>query len=277
MHFNGGRLRAANWLMAKIYNKGGTEHVLINAVREAHYRPFQATDWTDLRVGFFLSLCGNADPAEDDNPSTGVNEDIPIAGSGVPWSDRVQIGVTDRATGTVFCGYSNLPANGRLISLGQSKLVSSDIGVGTTNARYWRPSHGSPPPHGDIDAVHIIDGGISRSTAPDGSQPHFVQDPATAGGYCTLFALRFTRSDAHGRSRIITMQVKKTASGHSSDILFNTDPSVTILESQLESFPTTVNTLGPIELSHVPDTMWFYWPFLQSRLRIHCCGILKVA
>jgi hypothetical protein len=156
-------------------------------------------------------------------------------------------------------------------------LVSSDIGLGTANKRYWRPTHGSPPPNGDNNVAHIIDGGRSLSCTPDGSQMHFVRDPATAGGYCTLFAIRLTRPDNHGRAKIITMQVKKTASGHSSDILFTTTPTDTVMQSQLESFPTTVNTLGPIELSQVPDYLKFYWPFSNSRLRIHCVGILKQA
>jgi hypothetical protein len=195
----------------------------------------------------------------------------------VPFTDRVQIGVTDGTTGQVFCGYSNLPARARTISQGSSDLVSSDIGIGTTNTRYYRPRHGTPPPNGDNDIAHIIDGGRALSSAPDGSQMHFVRDPATAGGYCTLFALRFTRADPHGRARVITMQVKKTASGHSSDFLFSTDPSATVMQSQLEAFPTTVNTLGPVELSQVPDYMKLYWPFSQSRLRIHAVGVLKAA
>jgi len=262
--------------MALIYDKA-TEKVLILATREAHIRPFQATDWTDLRIGFFLSLTKPS--PDDDDPSTdpdaSIAESITGSPTGLPWSDRVQIGVTDSATGQVFCGYSNLPRGARLISLGNSDLVSSDIGVGTTNKRYWRPKTGTGAPNGDNNVAHIIDGGRSRASVPDGSQMHFVRDPATAGGYCTLFAIRLTRADARGRARIITMQVKKTASGHSSDIIFSTDPSDTVMQSQLESFPTTVNTLGPIELSQVPDTMYFYWPFSDSRLRIHCVGVLK--
>ncbi len=190
----------------------------------------------------------------------------------------MQIGLTDRATGQTFLGYSNLPRRARLTSLGDSILASSDIGIGTTNARYWRPKHGTGVSGGDISTVHIIDSGQSRATAGDGSQMHFVQDVATAGGYCTLFTLRLRRDNATNRGRIITMEVKKaTAGGHSSDILFNTDPSLTILEAQLESFPTSVNTLGPVELTQVPDTLYFYWPFHNSRLKIHAVGILKSA
>lgn len=261
--------------MAKIYLQGGTEHTLINGVREAHYRQFQATDWTDLRIGFFLSLT-RATPDED---PTALGQTI-TGSPGLPFSDRVQIGVIDHAGSGVFLGYSNLPGRGRTISTGDSILASSDIGIGTTNARYWRPKNGRPT--GEWDAVHIINGGISVATATDGSQMHFVQDVTTANGgspaYCTLFMLRLRRDNATNRARIITMEVKKaTSSGHSSDILFNSDPSLTVLEAQLEAFPTNVSILGPVELSQVPDMLSFYWPFSNSRLKIHAVGILKQA
>lgn len=265
--------------MAKLYIKtspGPDEHVVINAVREAHYRRFQATDWTDLTVGFFLSICGNTDPGEDDT-ITGLAETI-TGSPGVPFSDRVQIGVTDSATGGTFMGYCNLPARGsRLISLGSSILASSDVGVGTTNTDYWRVHN--PESRAVTDAVHIIDGGQSRAAAPDGSQLHMVQNFAGghAAGYATCLMLRFTRPNARDRARIITMQVKKTVGGHSSDVLFSSTPTEAVLTAQLESFPTDVHTLGPIEMSQIPDAFYLYWPFHNSRLRIHSIGILKAS
>lgn len=253
--------------MAKIYDKGGTEKVIICAVREAHIRPFQATDWLDLRIGFFLSLT----QAGADDTITTLTETIGTDPE-VPWSDRIAIGLTDSITGQTFCGYTNL-AGSRLVSVGRSKLVSSDVGVGTSNTNFWRPTN----EHSDNDTLRIIDSGVSRASAADGSQPHFVQDVGGAGGYCTFFGLRFTRPNSTNQSKIVTMSFKKTALGHSSDILFNSAPTNAIGEAQLESFPTTVQTLGPIELSQVPDTLYFYWPFHLSRLRIHEVCIVKVA
>lgn len=241
--------------------------MIICAVREAHIRPFQATDWTDLRVGFFLSLCGSADPADDDVTS-GLAEVIGTLPQ-VPWTDRIAIGLTDSATGGTFCGYTNL--NGvRLIGIGRSQLVSSDVGIGTSDAFYWRPNN----ERSDNDAIKIIDTGLVRASGGDGSQMHFIQADPGAGEYCTFFGLRFTRPVAG--SKVITMQVKKaTAGGHSGDILFTDDPSNAIGEAQLEGFPTDVETLGPVELSQAPDTLYFYWPFHNSRLRIHEVCIVK--
>jgi len=258
--------------LGKIYDKSG-EHVIICAVREAHIRPFQATDWVDLRVGFFLSLCGSADPADDDT-AAGLAESIGSAPS-TQWTDRIAIGLTDSATGLTFFGYTNL-AGDRIISPSTSDLVSSDVGITTANTFYWRPKSGRTP-SGDNDTLRIIDSGLVRATADDGSQPHFIQSDPGAGEYCTFFGLRFTRPDATTRAKIITMQVKKTVGGHSSDILFTDDPSNAIGEAQLESFPTDVQTLGPVELSNAPDTFFLYWPFHNSRLRIHEICLVKVA
>jgi hypothetical protein len=266
--------------MAKVYTKtapGPDEQVIIQAVREAFPRPFQATDWLDLRVGFFLSIVGETDPGEDDT-ITGLAETISPTGSGLPFTDRIQLGVTDRATGQTFCGYTNLPNRGsRLISLGDSVLASSDVGITTANTDYWRVYNSAS--RANTDAVHIVDGGQSRAAAADGSQLHMVQNFAGghAAGYATCLMLRFTRDNSTSRSRIITMQVKKTVGGHSSDVLFSSTPTEAVLTAQLESFPTTVATLGPIELSQVPDTFYLYWPFSNSRLRVHSMGILKAS
>lgn len=259
--------------MAKIYLKGGTEKTLILAVREAFYEPFQATNWTDLRLGFLVSICGNADPGEDDT-ITGLTDTIGASSSDfLPWTDRFSLGLTDSRTGQVFLGYTNVLAS-REPSTGSSKLVSSDAAIGTTNAYFWRVSNGMDV--NGVASLSIIDNHIRRARSVDGSQIHFIQDTAGAGGYATLVALRFQRDNARGREKIITMTVKKTVT-HTGDILYTNTPSATVLETNLESFPATVQQLGPIELSSVPDTIWAYWPFSNSRLRIHCYGILRAA
>ena len=52
-------------------------------------------------------------------------------------------------------------------------------------------------------------------------------------------------------------------------------PTSDLIQTNLEAFPTTVNTIGPVELSVVPDAFHYYWPFTLSRLRIHAVGFLK--
>lgn len=265
--------------MAKIYfYGGGPEHTLILGVREAYYQPFFATDWTDLRLGFFLSVCGNADPAED-NTITGLTEEIGTPGTfeRLPWTDRSSIGIVNYGGGpgegaTVFCGYSNLHESLRNgYSHGTSKIVSSDEGIGTSNTNFWRVENELS----HVDTVTILDHGSIRNRGTGNSEMHLVQTLGGGGEYCTLIMMRFRRDDARGRANIITMTVKQGT--NSGDILYSAAPSKTLLETNLEDFPDTVQQLGPVELSNVPDTLWAYWPFYHSRLRIHCYGILKAA
>jgi hypothetical protein len=261
--------------VAEIYQNAGGEKMVINAVREAVLQAFEATDWLDLRAGFFLSI-EKSSGAHDTISGPGIVEEI-----GTPprpflqWTDRVAIGLTDSHTGSVFFGYTNAFRGRPEISVGTSKLVSSDLGIGTSNSDYWRPTNEL----GDQYTLQIIQSGISRAVAADGSQPHFVQNFAGghAAGYATALGLRLTRQDARGRAKIITMQVKKTVGGHSSDLVFSSTPDIPTLDGVLEAFPTTVQTLGPVEVNHVPDMFFLYWPFRNTRLRIHSMGIVKAS
>lgn len=257
--------------MAKIYLKGGTEKTLILAVREAYYQPFSATNWTDLRIGFFLSIVDSADPAGDDDP-TGLAEEIGVPPLPfLPWTDRFSLGLVDSHTGRVFLGYTN-NIGSRPLTNGTSQLISSDNGIGTTNAFYWRVKN---EVGGNRDNLKIMDNDMIRARDVAGSNLHLPQVPASAGGYCTLVALRFQRDDARGRARVIKMSAK--IGTNNGDILYTDTPTDTLLETHLQAFPSTVQTLGPVDLSQTPDTLWAYWPFHGSRLRLHCYGILRAA
>jgi hypothetical protein len=190
-----------------------------------------------------------------------------------PFTDYYFIGVTDRATGQTFMGYSNCDPSSRPFgtSNGDSMLVSSDGGIGTTNAFFWRPKNS----RSDSDSALIIDGQQLRRRGGDGTQIHFAQVPASAGGYATLLALRLQRDS--GTSRTISMTVKRDTVNHKGDVAFSNDPSSVILKSYLDDFPATVQQLGPVPVGHVPDTLFLYWPFPKTRLRCHSCGLVKMA
>lgn len=264
--------------MAEIFEKTvgppAPERNLILGVREIFYQPFEASGWTDLRVGWFLSLTDNS----NDDTISGVggveaDEITYTPPTGLLKTDYALIGLSDRETGTTFCGFSNIGPNhgGDPRYLGSSMLVSSDVGIGTTNAYFWRPKNSM---QNNLSLV-IINNDDVRMQSGDGSQVHFVQNTAGAGGYATLLTLRFQRPD--GTSKSITMSAKRDTILHSADILFNNDPSKAILEANLEALPTTVQTLGPFTMSHAPNSFFVYWPWSTSRLRIHAMGILKAS
>jgi hypothetical protein len=241
---------------AEVINKGGTDKTVLFAVRTELFQPFQAPDWTDLRVGYLLSITGGT--ADDDPTSPAVQAETIVATS---FFDRYWIGVMD-LTRAMFIGYTNA-------GVGDTVLSSSDGGVGAGTDFWWPNNSASNIASGGIFS---LSGGFQvRST--DGIQQHFAQDVVGAGGYATMFLLRFRRDDAGLRR--ITVTLKQNTIAHSGDVLFTDTPSENLLEENLASFPSTVQTWGPITLFHVPEAMYVYWPFRGSRIRLHACGPLK--
>lgn len=247
---------------AEIYNKGGTDRTCIINIRTLLAQGFQAPNWTDLRFGWFASLT----QAAADDTITGLAEEI-----GTPprpqldFFDRYAIGLSSVAG--LFLGYTNCGRPERQAgSIGTSKLVSSDTGIGTTNSNYWRAKNEVS----DDYTAMIIDRGQQRAINQGGWQPHFAQaNIGTTGpaGYASLLMLRFRRDTPI--SRVIRMEIPNNV------ILYTNTPTADILQTNLETFPAAIKQLGPVELSVVPDKMYIYWPFTLSRLRLHCVGFLQ--
>lgn len=255
---------------AEIYHKvdGGADDKLVILNTRAYVRyPFEADNWTDLRIGFFVSLTSTG----ADNTITGLAETT--IGSNLTSDLGYYIGAysnVDPLPGelrpSTFIGFTNFPGR---ISVGTGKLLSSDIGQGTSNTDFWRPDstlrvkiYGA-----------IIDQQIPLATFTSAIQPHFVQNYAGghAPGYATLLGIRMTRPTA--TSNTLTVQIKSgTLTG---DILFSSTPTSALLDSNLAAFPTTVQQVGPVTVQGVPTTLFCYWPFLNSRLRIHAVRVFQ--
>jgi hypothetical protein len=240
--------------MATIFAKGGTENTLILGVRESFLYPFIAPNWTDLRVGFFVSLTD----AINDDLTTGLAETINNPG---PF-DFYFMGVFAGQT-REFAGFSNWLG---LLNAQVSKLVSSDLAIGTSNAYFWRAQSVTP-----TDCGGIYTGTDQILVLGDGSQQHYAQDPANAGGYATLLTMRLTRPNPNSNS--ITFSTKSGT--HSGDVLFTNTPTAAVLNNNLQAFPQTVQQLGPYGFSGQLNALYFFWPFHNSRLRIHAVGILQ--
>jgi hypothetical protein len=255
-----------------IFNKGGSDNTLVINTRTIEFVGFQAPDWMDLRVGFLLSLTS----ATDNDTITGLGEIIGGSpGVILDWNDRLRIGLTDSLTGTTFLGYTNRSSGTRSTTQGQSRLTSSDGGIGTSNSNFWRPNNYHDSPGDQNLVVQITDQDITQAISTDGAQIHFPQNAGGAGGYATLLALRFQR--ATPTTTAISMSFKSDLVNHSGDILFSNTPTADVLQNNLQSFPASVQLMGPITMSQMPDTIMFYWPFTNSRLRIHARGIVKMA
>lgn len=251
---------------ATVYLKGGTDHLIIQKVRQFIAQPIEAPDWLDLRVGWLLSLTSATDP----DTITGLAENIGASRQFLGWADRYRIGLTDSLTGTTFLGFTNRGFGDRETTSGQSQLVSSDGGIGTTNSNFWRPKLEGFDSAGYV--LQITENDATRAHGAAGSEIHFAQDAGGAGGYATLLLLRLTRPDIN--SKTITLFCKTGA--FSGDVLFTNSPTGDLLTANLLSFPSVVQQIGPVTLGNVPDTFFMYWPWYNSRLRISAMGFSKV-
>jgi hypothetical protein len=252
---------------AKCIQKNVADRVIILNPRAYYFHPFLAPDWTDLRVGFFLSLCGNADPAEDDDTITGIAETITNPSALSSW-DRYWLGVVDSVTGKTFAGFTNTAAQ-LPDRQGNSTLIASDAGTGTGTA-FWRPGNSV---NTQFYSAAIFDNDTNRTPSITDLQQHFPQDAGTvAAGYAVLLGLQLTRDNA--TSKNITMNIKSTTK--SADMLYSNTPTKELIHSSLDPWPAS-KQLGPVLVSNVPDTFFFYWPFHNSRLRVHSLGFLRAA
>lgn len=240
----------------------------VHDVREYLPQKLNAPGWTDLRVGFLVSVTktSNTDDPAALTETIGT-EPRPSLGS----FDRYFIGVLGQL-GHVFLGFTNRgQSTSGEFTQGSSKLIPSDGGIGVTNTNFWRPKNELS----DTFSLQVIDTNITRAMGGDGSQIHLVQSAAGAGGYATLLMLRLQRDNAGSRAKTVSVSTKRDLVNHSGDVLFTNTPTKALLTANMQSFPTVVQQLGPIELTEEPTHIYIYWPFRNSRIRVHCHGVLK--
>ena len=258
---------------------GNDDGIVVMAIRQLVKQPFEAPDWLDLRVGWLLSIT-RADNNDNisNTPAPNIVETIGASDTGIlPWTDRYGIGLTDMATGDTFLGYTNVGTgpHGGTDTAGSSKVVSSDVGTGTTNSNYYRPRNGV----NNTGFTAAVNDGAFIHNVGLGTSQHFAQALPAAGGYATLLMLRFQRPDHGTNAKRITMTIPKIdhpPAGSSADVAFTDNPNEGYLRAQLQStFPSPVTQLGPFTLTQVPNAFYVYWPFRNSKLRIHAMGVAK--
>jgi len=290
---------------AEVYQKTADDKVIILNPRAYFVQGFKAPGWTDLRVGWFLSLTDDT----GDDVTGGLAETI-VAGAVAQPSDRYWLGVKtrgnampgqiDRNSGdnndgivrtpppireggrtpppprqrpsyVTFIGFTNRYPTGRDARGGDSVLSSSDEQLGTSNTNFWRPNNSLKSYYSFVmmDQLPRARGGINGAALAQ----HFPQSAgAVAAGYAVLLGMRLTRDTP--TSRTITAYVK--SADQSADMLYSNTPTKELIRDTLQSWPAS-QMIGPASLANVPEAFYFYWPFRNSRLRIHSVGILKAA
>jgi hypothetical protein len=248
--------------MADIQLVAGTDKAVVLGNREAIVYPFTCPSWLDLRVGFYLSICSN-----DESSITGLAETLATLGNPAdrPWMGLKQNNdIMPNTAGTTFMGFCSLsvPDNPS-----DSKVLSSDLDSGTSNANYWRGVD-----VGNLNTFRMMNG----TSSLNGAGPYYIhmpQNAGAAGGNATLVLMRFTRPS--GASTVITMSHWKSGVDQSADYLYD---SVCSLASMRAAFraATFGAIFAPTDIAGaVPDALFLYWPFLNSRLRVHAVCIEK--
>jgi len=259
---------------AKIFDKGPGEKNLILDVRQAAVYPFTG-GWIDLRIGFFLSV---TKAAADDDPSS-LAEVIthPVGSNDMPRPNRHWIGLKTnnqtfpRTNNITFIGFTNAGQN----SHGDddeddTNLVSSDSNKGTATNQYWWRST-SLVAGQELHYAFQGWNGVAQRVFGGSGFPHLPQVPASAGGYAALIAFRIRRPDASSTHLIFEIP---HPSIWRTDILWTNTPSKTLLTAQLEAWSFPVQVRGPYTFTgSLPDALFAYWPYHNSRLRIHCWGM----
>lgn len=234
-------------------------------VRQYAVYPWRATNWTDLRVGFFVSISKAADLTS----VAGLDETIgPDDRTPMDMTDRYWMGVKTAndvfpasAANVGFIGFTNLGPNAG--TLGRSILSGSDTGTGT-GTKYWWPHNGYSP---NLSAA-IVDGRLPQAHSPAGMQQHFPQD--LVGGYSLMLGIRLLRPTP--TSKMYTVQIKNT--GGNADMGYSDTPTKELCLSFIQAWPAAAQ-MGPVEMTAGVNALYFYWPFRNSRLRIHSVAVHK--
>jgi hypothetical protein len=253
--------------MGKVILQAGTDKAVILAQRQRLVYPFVCPNWTDLQVGMFVSLTQNA----LDNDLTGLTETL--AGSIGHPEGRVWIGLKDNSgtfpetAGTYFAGISSIEGN--------SYVVEQT----TPNGNYWYVGSAS---FGGM-ALHAYNGVTPASTGSFGGM-QMVQFPNTVsvgGGYCGYIGFRFTRSSAGATGVLMNVCYPSGAvSPNQSGTLFTSTPTLAGIRAAMRAglFNSTEYHAGvTLATSTSLQAFFFYWPFLNSNLKIHALAIEKFA
>jgi hypothetical protein len=231
-----------------------SDKTLILGTRDAYIQPFTAPSWTDLRVGMWLSVTKST--ADDD--ATGLAEIL----STTTAADRLWIGLKNNgddnkptAGGTSFQGLSSVAST--VAYLSASPITVRSNGVSQTIDVYR---------YNGATATNFLGGIPSASLFASGL--YFPPFPGW-DGYAVFLGIRYFG----------TGQISVTGSGLMNSAAHTTStPTVSSLRGLLRNLtgwqPSNTNSTA---ISPDTDAIYFYWPFLNSRLRIHALVIEKFA
>lgn len=242
-----------------IYNLNGNDKTLILGARGTLLQSFKAMNWTDLRFTLAYSLTKESDP----NDPTGLAEAI---GTG---QDNNQVYIGFKKSDSLLP-----PSTDSFVlstQLATPDSASTTLADGGDFLNFFHTSD-------DTKMILASNGTTKQNNGPSLSSPR-VQDKIsgpTYSGYATILMLRMTRNDPT-LNKVDTLEAH-TDGGAILDngVPFATDTTVANLRA-LTAAAAFQAIIGPFAFNTVPDALFFYWPFNNSRLRIHDYVLEKYA
>lgn len=229
-----------------IYNLNGNDKTLILGTRSRLLQSFKALNWTDLRLAIALSITKPSDP----NDHTGLDESLGTGEEG----NQVYIGF--KSSNSLFPASTNFWG---VSTLNPSVNTSPNV-LGDSSQGYYIFSQ-------NVTDVDYASNGTTHQKISPASCPRLQNGSGILSGYATVVLMRMLRNDPT-INLVDALQVSTNDSFWDTGLPFLTDTSTANLRA-IAAAATYTTLIGPFAFTAVPDALFFYWPFNNSRLRIH--------
>jgi hypothetical protein len=249
--------------MGKIIAKTASDQTLILGTREGLLYPFTAPNWTELVLSFWWSLT----KAAVDDDTTSLSESLTYS----TMRDRIWWGFKTNN--------SNFPTSSGVVFAGSSTVSGASEAI-VANGNYWETSGVN---QGLL--ANSFDGVSSSGTASGGQRP---DAPAVAASfpspytnnYAVAWVIALTRPNSS--SNVVTAKqykpsVQQTYNGIPNPSALPTVANLRALTIGVRASVTPVSETSPLTLSALPNAVFIYWPYSNSRLRIHAMVLEKYA
>jgi hypothetical protein len=109
--------------------------------------------------------------------------------------------------------------------------------------------------------------------------PEMSQDPVANGGRASLFMLRMTRTSGSTLtiSNFYYANTNRGGTNYADANVWSNNPTIGLIRTNLRNATWTGVLAAHTFVEEVPSALIFYWPFFNSRLRIHSICIEKFA
>jgi hypothetical protein len=242
-----------------IYAVGGTDKTLILDTRASLLQQFSALNWTDLRLTMAISLTAASAPDQQ----TGLAE---IVGAGAD-ADIAYIGFkSSDANLPRQTNFYGMVSHQESLATTPSQLVNQGAGTGiyqfgTSNSilQDLLASNGTTRTQPNVGAAAA-------------ASPRLQNGDGAFSGYATVISLRMRRNDPTlPIATTLEVMANFTPAPNQpmdDNVLYHSATDIPTLRA-IAAAGTFVIALSNFAFNLMPDSIYVYWPFMLSRLRVH--------